>query len=80
MTSRPSQEMGSQSPEIVEPKQDKHLLDKVVVWLGLSVFFRFHLQSGRMGVFMLCSFCFLKQAPETKYLQSVFTGNCVSEA
>ena len=32
--------MGSQSPEIVEPKQDKHLLDKVVVWLGLSVFFR----------------------------------------
>ena len=32
--------MGSQSPEIVEPKQDKHLFDKVLVRLGLSVYFR----------------------------------------
>lgn len=40
MASRLSQEMASQSPEIVEPKQDKHLFDKVLVWLGLSVYFR----------------------------------------
>ena len=38
--SRLSQEVGSQSPEIVEPKQDKHLFDKVLVRLGLSVYFR----------------------------------------